>query len=37
MWSKNSWCRSKNVKDEAIICFLWAPLSIFGTHLTQNL
>jgi hypothetical protein len=43
MWlwnsSPSSWYCSKNVKfkAEAILCILWAPMSIFGTHLAQNL
>jgi hypothetical protein len=31
------WYRSETVKAEAILCILWAPLSILGTHLVQNL
>jgi hypothetical protein len=31
------WYHSKKVKAEAILCFLWTIVSIFGTHLVQNL
>jgi hypothetical protein len=41
MWLRNStpslWHRSKKVRAEAILCILRAPMSIFGTHLAQNL
>jgi hypothetical protein len=31
------WYHSKKVKAKAILCFLLAVMSIFGTHLAQNL
>jgi hypothetical protein len=41
MWSRNSspslWYRSKKVKPKAILCILCWLMSIFGTHLMQNL
>jgi hypothetical protein len=40
-WLRNSWpslwYRYKKFKAEAILCVLCAPVSIFGTHLAQNL
>jgi hypothetical protein len=41
MWLRNSlpslWYHCLKVKSEVILCFLCAPVSIFGTHLAQNL
>jgi hypothetical protein len=35
--SSSLWYRSKNVKAEAILCVLRAPVSILGNQLAQNL
>jgi hypothetical protein len=35
--SPSSWHRTYKVKAEAILCVLWAPVRIFGTHLVENL
>jgi hypothetical protein len=41
MWLRDSspslWYRCRKVKAEAILCILYAPVNIFGTHLGQNL
>jgi hypothetical protein len=35
--SPSLWYRSEKVKAEFIPCVLFAPVSIFGTHLAQSL